>query len=106
MIERFLKIRENSRSFVILYLMKIIPFKRVNLHLPKVAFSSYDLVLGRIILTKYPTNYSVYNDDFLFNSYYNNVGKRVLRPSRGLMTRPSVAEVYNYRKYVTAMVAF
>jgi hypothetical protein len=42
-----------------------------------------------------------------FNSYYNNVGKRVLRPSRGLMTRPSVAEVYNYRKYVTdAMVAF
>jgi hypothetical protein len=43
---------------------------------------------------------------FLFNSYYNNVGKRVLRPSRGLMTRPSVAEV-NYRKYVTdAMVAF
>jgi hypothetical protein len=60
-------------------------------------------------LTKYPTNYSVYNDDFLFlfNSYYNNVGKRVLRPLRGLMTRPSVAEVYNYRKYVTdAMVAF
>jgi hypothetical protein len=44
---------------------------------------------------------------FLFNSYYNNVGKRVLRPSRGLMTRPSVAEVYNYRKHITdAMVAF
>jgi vacuolar-type H+-ATPase catalytic subunit A/Vma1 len=43
---------------------------------------------------------------FLFNSYYNNVGKRVLRPLRGLMTRPSVAEVYNYRKYVDAMVAF
>jgi hypothetical protein len=42
-----------------------------------------------------------------FNSYYNNVGKRVLRPSRGLMTRPSVNEVYKYRKYVTeAMVAF
>jgi hypothetical protein len=38
---------------------------------------------------------------FLFNSYYNNVGKRVLRPSRGLMTRPSVNEVYKYRKYVT-----
>jgi hypothetical protein len=30
MIERFLRIRE-IRSFVILYLMKIIPFKRVNL---------------------------------------------------------------------------
>jgi hypothetical protein len=48
--------------------MKIIPFKRVNLHLPKVAFSSYDLVWEEFILTKYPTNYSVYNEDFLFYS--------------------------------------
>jgi hypothetical protein len=44
---------------------------------------------------------------FLFNRYYNNFGKRVLRPSRDLMTRPSVVEVDNYRKYVTdALVAF
>jgi hypothetical protein len=48
MIERFLKIRKFGEA--ILYLMKIIPFKRVNLHLPKVAFSSYDLVLGRIYI--------------------------------------------------------
>jgi ergothioneine biosynthesis protein EgtB len=48
--------------------------------------------------------YSVYHDDFsfLFNSYYNNVGERVLRPERGLMTRPTVEEVYKYRRYVTA----
>ena len=48
-------------------------------------------------------NYKVFNDDYayLFNSYYNNVGKRVLRPTRGLMTRPSVEEIYQYRKYVT-----
>ncbi|MFN0217089.1 MAG: ergothioneine biosynthesis protein EgtB [Saprospiraceae bacterium] len=37
---------------------------------------------------------------FFFNSYYNNVGSRVLRPNRGNMTRPTVAEVYAYRKYV------
>jgi|TARA_R110000737_G_scaffold202403_1_gene221601 ergothioneine biosynthesis protein EgtB len=55
------------------------------------------------VLTKYSAGYKIYDDDFsyLFNSYYNNVGKRVLRPTRGLMTRPSVKEVYEYRKYVT-----
>lgn len=61
------------------------------------------------ILTKYANNYKVYDEDFsfLFNSYYNNAGKRVLRPVRGLMTRPSVQEIYQYRNYVTdAMVHF
>ena len=61
------------------------------------------------ILTKYAKDYKVYDEDFsfLFNSYYNNAGKRVLRPIRGLMTRPSVQEIYHYRNYVTdAMVHF
>jgi ergothioneine biosynthesis protein EgtB len=61
------------------------------------------------ILTKYANNYKVYDEDFsfLFNSYYNNAGKRVLRPVRGLMTRPPVQEIYQYRNYVTdAMVHF
>jgi hypothetical protein len=65
MIERFLKIRENWRSFV---LNEDYSVQASEFTSPKVAFSSYDLVLGRIILTKYPTNYSVYNDDFSFYS--------------------------------------
>ncbi|KGO85695.1 sulfatase maturase [Flavobacterium rivuli WB 3.3-2 = DSM 21788] len=54
------------------------------------------------LLTPYLPDYRVYNDDFgfLFNSYYNNVGKRVFRATRGNITRPSVAEVYSYRQYV------
>ncbi len=57
----------------------------------------------QFVLGVYQKDYKVYDEDFsfLFNSYYNNVGKRVLRPNRGLMTRPSVAEVYHYRAYVT-----
>ena len=36
-------------------------------------------------------------NDFLWNSYYEAVGKRVDRPKRGLMTRPTVEEVLAYR---------
>src|ERR1700741_1342764 len=34
---------------------------------------------------------------FLFNSYYVAAGPRHARPKRGLITRPSVAEVAEYR---------
>ncbi|MDY7394952.1 ergothioneine biosynthesis protein EgtB [Aureibaculum sp. 2210JD6-5] len=57
----------------------------------------------QFVLCQFVEGYQVYNDDFayLFNSYYNNAGKRVLRPNRGLMTRPTVKEVYEYRSFVT-----
>lgn len=37
---------------------------------------------------------------FLFNSYYESVGERVLRPNRGNMSRPTVEEIRDYRQYV------
>jgi ergothioneine biosynthesis protein EgtB len=36
----------------------------------------------------------------LFNSYYNAVGPRWPRPERGVLSRPTVAEVFRYRAYV------
>ncbi|QEH34614.1 Iron(II)-dependent oxidoreductase EgtB [Aquisphaera giovannonii] len=37
---------------------------------------------------------------YLFNSYYNAVGERIARDRRGLLSRPTVAEVYRYRSAV------
>lgn len=43
--------------------------------------------------------------NFLFNSYYNAVGERHPRPKRGMLSRPSVAEVYRYRAVIDERMA-
>ncbi len=37
---------------------------------------------------------------YLFNSYYNAVGRQFSRPDRGKISRPSMGEVYDYRERV------
>ena len=46
--------------------------------------------------------YRVYDPkyNYVFNSYYETVGARVIRTNRGNLSRPSVAETYSYRQYV------
>lgn len=55
------------------------------------------------ILKHHKPNYEIFNEDFafVFNSYYESLGKRVLRTNRGNLSRPGVAKVYDYRHYVT-----
>ncbi|PQB05066.1 ergothioneine biosynthesis protein EgtB [Aureitalea marina] len=56
------------------------------------------------ILKPHKQGYRIYHQDFafVFNSYYENVGKRVIRSDRGNLSRPGVTQVFDYRHYVTA----
>src|ERR1700709_1058760 len=61
------------------------------------------------ILKPYFMGYQEYNPDYnyVFNSYYETVGNRVIRTDRGNLSRPTVAEIYKYREYVDdAMASF
>jgi len=54
------------------------------------------------VLAPHAPDYRPYRPEFayLFNSYYEAVGDRWPRPARGLLSRPTVAEVYAYRHAV------
>jgi hypothetical protein len=58
--------------------------------------------LEEMILSKYLPDYRRFHPRyaFLFNSYYDSLGDRVLRPQRGNMSRPTVEEILSYRHHV------
>ena len=54
------------------------------------------------LLVPYLKGYELFDPDFgyLFNSYYVGVGDRHPRSDRGLVSRPGIVEVANYRRHV------
>jgi ergothioneine biosynthesis protein EgtB len=58
--------------------------------------------LEQFLLGRFVPGYQLYHPQyaFLFNSYYNLVGDRTERPRRGLLTRPTVDELWGYREEV------
>ncbi|MES9940711.1 MAG: ergothioneine biosynthesis protein EgtB [Candidatus Thiodiazotropha sp. 6PLUC2] len=59
------------------------------------------------VLPHFNSHYQPFNSkfDFLFNSYYYTHGQMHPRANRGLLSRPTVEEVYLYRKYVDDAMA-
>jgi hypothetical protein len=54
------------------------------------------------ILKPYFAEYQEFdpNYNYVFNSYYETVGNRVIRTDRGNLSRPTVIDIKLYRKYV------
>lgn len=59
-----------------------------------------------MILLPYFENYKAFDENynFIFNSYYETIGARVIRTDRGNLSRPSVENVYKFRKYVNEAI--
>ncbi|MBF4485842.1 ergothioneine biosynthesis protein EgtB [Flavobacterium sp. CSZ] len=107
MIARFLKVRQKTEQICTPLLVEDYSVQPSDFASPpKWHLAHTTWFWEEFLLTKYNPDYRVYHPDFsyLFNSYYNTVGKRVQRPARGFMTRPSVEAVYAYRNSVTAAV--
>ncbi|KIO74667.1 sulfatase maturase [Pedobacter lusitanus] len=54
------------------------------------------------ILVPHAVAYQLFNADYnyVFNSYYESVGARVIRTDRGNLSRPTVDDIFHYRAYV------
>lgn len=76
----------------------------VDVSPPKWHLAHTSWFFEEFVLKPHKPGYTIFHPDFsfIFNSYYENVGKRVLRPNRGNLSRPGVRQIYDYRHYVTA----
>ena len=62
--------------------------------------------LETFILRDHVAGYRAFDDSFayLFNSYYEAAGARHTRANRGLLSRPSLARILEYRQHVEAAI--
>jgi ergothioneine biosynthesis protein EgtB len=108
--KRFLEIRNKSEAICEpLATEDYVAQPIVDVSPPKWHLAHTTWFFETFLLKNYVTAYQEFNPKFgfLFNSYYQNVGDRVLRHERGNLTRPTVEEVYKFRAYVNeAMMHF
>ena len=79
-----------------------IPQPAVDVSPPKWNIAHTTWFFEEMILKKFAPDYQIFDENFgfLFNSYYNSIGERTARDHRGDLSRPTVAQVFEYRKHV------
>jgi ergothioneine biosynthesis protein EgtB len=108
LIERFQQVRDSSESLCAPlvtedYVIQSMPdCSPTKWHLAHVSW-----FFETFLLKPFASGYTAPNPDYvyLFNSYYNAVGDKYPRPQRGLISRPTVDEVYRFRAHVDEQVA-
>ena len=101
--EKYLKIRKHSEQicepletedYVVQPIVDVSP--------PKWHLGHTTWFFETFILQPFSPGYEVYNNayNYVFNSYYETIGNRVIRTDRGNLSRPGVKEIYQYRAYV------
>lgn len=103
MIERFRHIRARTEELCRpLKTEDYVPQPVVDVSPPKWHLAHTTWFFETFILKEHFPGYLAFHEkySYLFNSYYETVGNRVLRDHRGHMSRPTVEEVYAYRSHV------
>lgn len=79
-----------------------VPQPMVDVSPPKWHLGHTTWFFETFLLKPFLKGYREYHPDFsyVFNSYYESVGKRVVRTNRGNLSRPRTEEIYEYRQYV------
>ncbi|WP_026969774.1 ergothioneine biosynthesis protein EgtB [Algoriphagus terrigena] len=104
----FLTIRKHTEAICApLEVEDYVPQPIADVSPPKWHLAHTTWFFEQFVLIPFSPGYRIFDEDFayLFNSYYNHAGDRVLRPNRGLMSRPPVREVMRYREYVTGKLS-
>ncbi len=104
---RYMAVRETSEALA----RPLEPEDTVVQSMPDVSPTKWHLAhvtwfFEEFVLAHFDPGYQRFNEryDFLFNSYYYSVGSMHSRPRRGLLTRPTLAEIMDFRRAVDAAV--
>src|SRR4051812_20817442 len=107
---RFSEVRKRTESLCApLSIEDFVPQPMVEASPPKWHLAHTSWFFEAFLLRNHAPGYREFHDRFeeLFNSYYQTLGKPFDRSRRGLITRPTVSEVFSYRRHVDqAMRAF
>ena len=101
--ERYLKIRTHTTDLVEpLQKEDFVVQPVVDVSPPKWHLAHTTWFFETFLLKPHLPHYKEFDPkyNYLFNSYYETLGTRVMRTDRGNLSRPPVDEVYRYREYV------
>jgi ergothioneine biosynthesis protein EgtB len=100
MTQQFLRIRSQTQTLVEplepedFLLQESVHTSPVKWHLAHTSWFFETFVLKAAIANYEPVRE---DSDYLFNSYYNAVGDRIARDRRGLLSRPTIGDIFRYR---------
>ncbi len=103
LIEKFKEVRNRSKSICAnLETEDYVVQPIVDVSPPKWHLGHTTWFWEEFVLKPNDENYEQFNPNYnyVFNSYYESAGARVIRTDRGNLSRPSVEEIYKYREHV------
>jgi ergothioneine biosynthesis protein EgtB len=101
--DEYLRIRKRTEEICApLETEDYVPQPVVDVSPPKWHLGHSTWFFETFLLKPYLKDYSEYDPgfNFVFNSYYETIGRRVIRTDRGNLSRPTVGEIYKYRAHV------